>query len=464
MHLRLPHLAVSAALSLACPAAFGSTWVPVVSASELHGRLAAVETVAPAPTPERLRFDTLEQPLGLVFRQLADHLGLPFLAPAAEPPFLLPVTLAAEVDPWQLFTTLVDRHHLRMVRHGELWSLERDGRETAVERFHALRHRTLEAFAGGSGADPDRPGDPATTAASLDPAPAIARVLEVLGEPADRVAVLWDPALARFWVRAPPAAQERLARHLTALDQPVPQVLLEVRFVQSSEQPEKLFGMSWSVASPGGFGLRLAGTEGTLDLARPKSFALPVATWGADDLAARLHLLDRDQRRHEVRLVRQAGPSGRPLAFRDTQRIPVVQSTARFGSESLSSQSTVEFLDVGTLVDLVPRVLEDGSVALRLDLVVSAVTGAVTLDGNDYPVTSRQAYTGEAVVPVGGTLAIGGFERTLEHAEGSGIPGLRNLPAIGPLFGTRGRRGDRSHLVVLITPHVAAMEAAEAVP
>jgi len=451
--------------SLRAAAASPPEWIPVLPAGALLETLAMAAPPAEAALAERQRFDTVAQPLGVVFRQLADHLGLPFLAPPDEAPFLIPVTLAAEVEPWPLFTTLAERHRLRIVRHGELWTLEPDGRDVAVERFHALRHRTLEAFSGSSAAaSPDRNGEAAAPAASLDPAPALERVLAVLGEPAGSATVLWDPALARFWVRARPEAHARLARHLEALDQPVPQVLLEVRFIQTTEQPEQLFGVSWSIASAAGFGLRLAGPEGTIDLARPRSTTLPVATWGADDLAARLHLLDRDQRRHEVRLVRQAGPSGRPLAFRDTQRIPVVQSTARFGSESLSSQSSVEFLDVGTMVDLVPRVLEDGSVALRLDLVVSAVTGAVNLDGNDYPVTSRQAYTGEAVVAVGGTLAIGGFERTLDHAEASGLPGLRKLPGLGPLFGTRGRRGDRSHLVVLITPRVATAAPAETVP
>lgn len=432
-------------------------WLPVLPVARLLPSAAAAESVGdPLPATSRVRFDTVAQPLGLVFRQLADRLGLPFLAPPEEAPFTLPITLAADVDPWELLVTLATRHGQRLVPRGELWVLEPDGQQVAVERFHELRHRTLEEFAL-SGPPPEGGlGESATAGAAPDAAAALARVREVLAEPEGAVAVLWDAALARFWVRARPAAHDRLAAHLAALDQPVPQVLLEVRFVQTSEQPERLFGMDWSLASPGGFGLRLSGLEGSLDLNRPRQTSLPVASWSADDLAARLHLLDRDQRRHEVRLVRQTGPSGRPLSFRDTQRIPVVQSTARLGGDSISSQSSIEFLDVGTLVDLVPRVLADGAVALRLDLVVSAVTGAVNLDGNDYPVTSRQAYAGEAVVPAGGTLALGGFERSLDQTEASGLPGLRRLPGLGPLFGTKGRRGDRTHLVVLLTPRVLA--------
>ena len=64
-------------------------------------------------------------------------------------------------------------------------------------------------------------------------------------------------------------------------------------------------------------------------------------------------------------------------------------------------------------------------------------------------------------VQSGQTVVLGGLIREQKVLSRSGIPGLYNLPIIGPLFGTTVDDQVRTELVVLITPR-AVRNAADA--
>jgi len=56
-------------------------------------------------------------------------------------------------------------------------------------------------------------------------------------------------------------------------------------------------------------------------------------------------------------------------------------------------------------------------------------------------------------------VVLGGLIKDEREESNQGIPGLYNLPIIGPLFGERSRKADRTELMVVLTPWVTASDA-----
>jgi general secretion pathway protein D len=54
----------------------------------------------------------------------------------------------------------------------------------------------------------------------------------------------------------------------------------------------------------------------------------------------------------------------------------------------------------------------------------------------------------------GDTVVLGGLIRDKRNGGTNGIPFLKDLPLIGPLFGVTSKNLERTELIVLITPHV----------
>jgi general secretion pathway protein D len=83
---------------------------------------------------------------------------------------------------------------------------------------------------------------------------------------------------------------------------------------------------------------------------------------------------------------------------------------------------------------------------------VSQVAGETTGTANLTPTISKRSITTSVAVQSGQTVVLGGLIREQKTVGRSGIPGLYNLPIIGPLFGTTVDEQERTELVVLITP------------
>jgi type II secretory pathway component GspD/PulD (secretin) len=59
----------------------------------------------------------------------------------------------------------------------------------------------------------------------------------------------------------------------------------------------------------------------------------------------------------------------------------------------------------------------------------------------------------------GETIVIGGLMRTRQSSTRSGVPGLRDLPGVGRLFGGASERTEKRELVIFITPRIVAGQA-----
>jgi len=127
---------------------------------------------------------------------------------------------------------------------------------------------------------------------------------------------------------------------------------------------------------------------------------------------------------------------------------------AEFGTEITGrSNFSIEFLDLGIILDVTPHVYEDpvGTyVKLELKPEVSFPTGIA----NGVPIRSVRSSESVANVRDGQTLVVGGILSEDEQLIDTGVPGLKDIPVVGRLFRVKESSNQRTELMIFVTPTV----------
>jgi type II secretory pathway component GspD/PulD (secretin) len=117
------------------------------------------------------------------------------------------------------------------------------------------------------------------------------------------------------------------------------------------------------------------------------------------------------------------------------------------------STETIEFIDTGIVLEIIPYIDDDGNVLLN---VKPSVTSAELEKG--IPVTRTAFVETWLLAKSGDTVLIGGLIQDNLTRTRSEVPCLGDIPLLGLLFGQRGRTIDKVELVLLITPQIVDMD------
>jgi len=133
------------------------------------------------------------------------------------------------------------------------------------------------------------------------------------------------------------------------------------------------------------------------------------------------------------------------------------------GQDSTGKVS-VEFKPYGVGLGFTPMVLSGGRIALKLSTEVSELSndGAFTLSsgsGSGSAGLTINALTVNRVessieLPSGGSLMIAGLLKEKTRQAIDSIPGMSNMPVLGPLFRSRDFLSGQTELVVIVTPYI----------
>jgi type IV pilus assembly protein PilQ len=118
---------------------------------------------------------------------------------------------------------------------------------------------------------------------------------------------------------------------------------------------------------------------------------------------------------------------------------------------------SVEFLDTGTQLRLIPHITDDGKIIMDIHPEIS--DGSVI---NGLPSKNTTEVTTSLMAPDGGTIFIGGLIRDRKEDVYERVPGLGSIPIFGALFGKTTNITIRNEIIVLITPHIISAGNTEA--
>lgn len=262
--------------------------------------------------------------------------------------------------------------------------------------------------------------------------------------------ILADDAKNSLVVLATPEQFGVLENAISQLDSMANQVFLEATIAEVTLSDGLSYGLTWffqsgefdasfsniptgAVASQfPGFSVLFAGTNGRAALS---------AVSGVTDVkilsAPSLMVLD-----------------NRTATLQVGDQVPVVtQSAVSVTNPDAPIVNSVSLRDTGIILNVTPRVNENGLVILEIDQEVSDVV-ATQSSGIDSPTIQQRRISTSVSVRDGESVALGGLMRERLSDTQTRLPILGDIPLIGSLFRTTTTSTQRTELLVLITPRV----------
>ena len=134
---------------------------------------------------------------------------------------------------------------------------------------------------------------------------------------------------------------------------------------------------------------------------------------------------------------------------------PVPQSSSIPGGTAVV---TVQFQRFGTILTFLPQILANDVIRLDVEPVISELNYAQTASVNGGTVPSITERSARTVVELreGQTLAIAGLLQMTTNATTVRIPGLGDLPLVGPWFSANQVQTVETETIVLVTPQLVS--------
>jgi len=246
----------------------------------------------------------------------------------------------------------------------------------------------------------------------------------------------------------------KLFDFIRTIDKPIPQVELNVKLIEVSQnflKSNKIFQDSFSIGKLG----KIVGS-GTFGL----DMDLSSDEWGVfQNRPSFKQQTKNNQLKVNQRLLVTSGKSAK-INF--DQDINVILNAADPAGQTIGvvQNQRIQRITAGNSMDITPVVGGGGVVTVKIDVEVSA-NG--TLNDQGIPgQTLRRRISSEVQVIDNETIAIGGlFDDKKGQDSSNQIPLLSRLPVLGNLFKNNSKNKDLTELIILITPKVRTGEETE---
>lgn len=298
------------------------------------------------------------------------------------------------------------------------------------------------------------------------------RAVPLAGAPAaaplkEGVRIIPDEENNLLVIVAPPYEWNVISRLLEKLDVMPRQVMCEVLIADVTLTDDLRYGVEWFINT------RQSGTPGTTfnpgpsgnpDLEVLKGASAALQGLGGFSFMARdalnifrgtVNLLAAEGKVEVLASPHIMAANNQEARIQIGQDVPILvaQSTAVVTAPAIQTNQ-VEYRSVGIILGVRPQINAKGLITLEIIQEVSnvatqatgTVTGSPTFD-------VRQAKT-QLITGDNQTIILGGLIREDVQRGARGVPGLRRLPLLGPLFGSETSSKTRTELIVLITPHI----------
>ena len=308
-------------------------------------------------------------------------------------------------------------------------------------------------------------------------------------------------------VTAPAMILDACAEIIRNIDVEVPQVYIEARFIELSNNASHKLGIDWQMLDgmKGSLSLDAGWNERKIDgvstyNSADGSYTLTSDAADAGSKSANLSYVNGTIGMSELSLILRALESSEDARTFSNPKIIVssgkkatVDMTTKYPNVTISAKRTTSgsadsldlsmnmaaipgedkfmfakeaFFSWGIELEVTPRISSNGLINVSIVPTISSLTDWVTAGASDtsdkhsnagtysakYPVIDVQRLVTEFNMASGSTAVIGGLSLTVENQKDNGIPWLRDIWWIGPkLFGSKVRVKEQREIIVFVT-------------
>jgi hypothetical protein len=138
------------------------------------------------------------------------------------------------------------------------------------------------------------------------------------------------------------------------------------------------------------------------------------------------------------------------------QEVPFIDSSRI--TDAGQTINTIQYRDVGILLDVIPHINPDGLVIMDVAPEISTLTTSTVQISElvSAPVINKRSAQSRVGVRTGQTIVIGGLMEDRVNETISKVPLLGDIPGLGELFKRRQKTRTKTELLIFLTPHVAS--------
>ena len=315
-----------------------------------------------------------------------------------------------------------------------------------------------------------------------------------------RSKVIADNRTSQLVLVATDPEQDAVDILIDQLDKPTRQVLIETKFVEISSNPTSQKGIDWTStlqAQHIAYGNNLSASQGTIapgfpgpttsiqssssstngssssssvtsitglaqELGVPGLVANTANGFGsvgflnADGLNVVLSFLNSSSDAEVISTPRLVTLDNESARITVTEGFPVFNVTA--GTANTTGGSQVSYTNVGTILDVTPRISANDNILLHVSPVVSSFAGiqSQTVGGLTYQADlfDFRSFDTRVLVPNAHTLVMGGMVSDNPQSSTTKVPLLGDIPYLGYAFRSESKSVTKDNLLVFITPTI----------
>ena len=331
-------------------------------------------------------------------------------------------------------------------------------------------------------------------------------VMSVLADKRSRV--MADVRTSQMLVVATDSEQQSVDTLVTELDKPTRQVLIETKLIEISSQPTTKRGVDWSstlasqnvsfgngtvsgqntITTPGTTTTKTVTTPGgghtsSITTTAPStdkgvlqqiignggwsastmgSLIPSTAFLNADGLDAVISFINASYDAQIFSTPRVVTLDNQTAHIEVIRTYPVISISG--ASANASGSASVTYSNVGTILDVTPRISANDYIWLNVipevsdhfaDVNVSVQGGASgTSSSFPIPVFDRRKMQSQVMIPNGNTLVMGGLVQDSPNATYSKVPFLGDIPGLGWAFKSESKSMSKDNLIIFLTPTI----------
>ncbi|HGK0236741.1 TPA: type IV pilus secretin PilQ [Neisseria gonorrhoeae] len=282
-----------------------------------------------------------------------------------------------------------------------------------------------------------------------------------------RGSVLIDPATNTLIVTDTRSVIEKFRKLIDELDVPAQQVMIEARIVEAADGFSRDLGVKfgatgrkklknetsafgWGVNSGFGGGDKWEGqTKINLPVAAAANSISLVRAISSGALNLELSASESLSKTKTLANPRVLTQNRKEAKIESGYEIPFTVTTASGGGNSTNTELKKAVLGL----TVTPNITPDGQIIMTVK--INKDSPAQCASGNNTILCiSTKSLNTQAMVENGGTLIVGGIYEENNGNTLTKVPLLGDIPVIGNLFKTRGKKTDRRELLIFITPRI----------
>ena len=247
---------------------------------------------------------------------------------------------------------------------------------------------------------------------------------------------------------------KQLGEIISKIDVVLPQVKIDVIVTEVTLSDNQVSGLST-------FGLTYSKTDGgwsgstsTMQLSDsdPAAFTISASETGFD---AVFNVAERNNKVRVLSAPTVVTTHNKKAIVNVSQTQPLLTGVTSYDDSSTpTTKSTVEWKDIGIVLEVTPRIGDNGMVQMEIKQTVETVVGSVIISDNSQPIIGKRQAESYVSSRTGETIILGGLQQINDKNYDGKVWALSDIPLLGSLFDPSRVNKERTELIIFIRPTI----------